>query len=157
MVNIILRTCDGADHEVSGEVASLSKTIKSLLEDLEGVPASLLISLSELFSKAICLYQARNASLMIFKCDSAAREGEQRSLIVPLPNVCHHTLRKVLEYCEHHMNVVASEDAQCPSEPSRQLRCWESAFMAVSIASICAEICHPVIVHACMHSHDFMT
>lgn len=36
MVSVILRSSDGADHEVSELVASASKTIRSLLEDLEG-------------------------------------------------------------------------------------------------------------------------
>ena len=39
MCSVILRSSDGADHVVSQEAASLSKTVQSLLEELEGESA----------------------------------------------------------------------------------------------------------------------
>ncbi|KAK9906590.1 hypothetical protein WJX75_004619 [Coccomyxa subellipsoidea] len=100
MCSVILRSSDGADHVVSQEAASLSKTVQSLLEELE-----------------------------------AAKDGEESILIVPLPNVCDCTLRKVLQYCiQHTMSAQQVTEGPTPSDElkKREMEAWDRDYIMVS-------------------------
>lgn len=41
MPDIVLRSNDGADHKISASTARLSRTVASLLQDLEGTSSAI--------------------------------------------------------------------------------------------------------------------
>ncbi|CAL5227956.1 g11004 [Coccomyxa viridis] len=100
MPDIVLRSNDGADHKISASTARLSRTVASLLQDLE-----------------------------------ASKGEDAELLIVPIPNVCNCTLKKVLDFCEQQRAfddlVRASPAAQQP-EVTRKTQAWRETYMKVS-------------------------
>ncbi|BDA46115.1 S-phase kinase-associated protein 1 [Coccomyxa sp. Obi] len=98
MRTVILRSSDGADHVVSSEAACLSRTVQSLLEELE------------------------------------AKEGEESPLIVPLPNVCDCTLRKVLQYCIQHSESGTNLTGRINASDAtrRDMEVWDRNYMLVN-------------------------
>ncbi|EIE24381.1 hypothetical protein COCSUDRAFT_83685 [Coccomyxa subellipsoidea C-169] len=91
MRSIILRSCDGADHVVAQEAACLSKTVQSLLEELE-----------------------------------------ESTLVVPLPNVCDCTLRKVLQYCTQHTALQRRVTDISDELRTREMEAWDKRYIMVS-------------------------
>ena len=64
----------------------------------------------------------------------AAKEGDESLLIVPLPNVCDCTLRKVLQYCIQHTESGTNLPGRIDvSETSRKdMEVWDRNYMLVS-------------------------
>ena len=79
------------------------------------------------------------------------------SLIVPLPNVCDCTLRKVLQYCERSSGHGTEKSGMCPAAAAPALAKhrleWEQKYMQVLMFR--HPRMHPAIfdagMHACMH------
>lgn len=57
----------------------------------------------------------------------AVKEDLKEALIVPLPNVCDRTLRKVLVYCTHHTNC---GEAETP-DIDKEIQSWDVKYMSV--------------------------
>ena len=66
---------------------------------------------------------------------AAAKDGEESPLIVPLPNVCDCTLRKVLQYCiQHTMSAKQVTGGLSPPDnlTIREMDAWDKNYIMVS-------------------------
>lgn len=66
---------------------------------------------------------------------AAAKDGEETTLIVPLPNVCDCTLRKVLQYCIKHIDFARQLTCQAKGADGvirREMEIWNKKYITVS-------------------------
>ena len=66
---------------------------------------------------------------------AASKGRDTEPLIVPLPNVCNCTLRKVLDFCEQQQafdELCSATPAAQQAELTRQSQAWQKEFMQVS-------------------------
>ena len=152
MPDIVLRSNDGADHKISATTARLSRTVASLLQDLEGIEMQSLlvrglekhertlgerlesferVSLAHHGIRSVCTTEKGSETVSW----GAASKGEDAELlIVPIPNVCNCTLKKVLDFCEQQRafdDLIRASPAAHQPEVARKTEAWQETYMKV--------------------------